>query len=235
MKELVQADLVAERGCDPVETLGVQEQHLDRDRLAVGEAQSLDAEHLGLGVEPQHRRHLDTRLDATDGDQLRARADDAGTHPLAVARQPERLLDLRERDEGPLALTAEDPLLGFEALKHVADRRARDAVLGTELALGRKRCAGKTVADQLEQRLAQPTRLQRCNRPRCSLRVAQYRARPREKSPDLTITNLTIPIRICKITLAHWSSEEGNVWSGFQVSRPARSRSSVRARSQPLR
>ena len=39
-------------------------------------------------------------------------------------------------DEGALALAAEDPLLGLEALQHVADGRARDAVVGAELALG---------------------------------------------------------------------------------------------------
>ena len=160
MEQLVEGDVVAERGGDPVEALRVQEQHLDRDRLAVRETQPLDAEHLGAGPEMERRGDLDRRLDAADRDQLRAGHDAAGAHLLGVARQPERLLDLRERDEGALALAAEDPLLGLEPLQHVPDGRARDAVLGAELALGGQRCAGDALADQLEQRLAQAPRLQ---------------------------------------------------------------------------
>ena len=160
MEQLVQGDVVAKRGGDPVEALCVQEEHLDRDRLAVGEAEALDAQHLRVGPEAQRGRDVDSGLDAADRDQLRARDDAACAHLLGVARQPERLLDLRERDEGALALAAEDPLLGLEALQHVADGRPRDAVLGAELALGGQGRAGDALADQLEQRLAQAARLQ---------------------------------------------------------------------------
>ena len=70
MEQLVQGDVVAERGGDPVEALGVEEEHLDRDRLAVGEAETLDPQHLRLGAETQRGRDVDPRLDAGDRDQL---------------------------------------------------------------------------------------------------------------------------------------------------------------------
>ena len=44
---------LAEGGRDPVEALCVEEQHLDRDRLPVGEAQALDLQHLGPLAESQ--------------------------------------------------------------------------------------------------------------------------------------------------------------------------------------
>ena len=159
MEQLVQGDVVAERGGDPVEALGVQEEHLDRDRLAVGEAETLDPQHLRVGVETQRGRDIDPGLDAGDRDQLGARDDPARPHLLGMARQPERLLDLRKCDEGALALAAEDPLLGLEALQHVADGRARDAVVGAQLALGGQGGPGRPLADELEQRLAQAARL----------------------------------------------------------------------------
>ncbi len=196
MEQLVEGDVVAERGGDPVEALGVQEEHLDRDRLAVGEAEALDPQHLRVGPEAERGRDVDPGLDAADRDQLRARDDAACAHLLGVARQPERLLDLRERDERALALAAEDPLLGLEALQHVADGRPRDAVLGAELALGGQGRAGDALADQLEQRLAQAARLQLRDR---RVRAFQTGSLPLSRPPCRTITNLTIPIAICNI------------------------------------
>ena len=145
-------------------------------------------------------------LDAADVDQLRARDDAARAHLLGVAREAERLLDLRARDEGALALAAVDALLGLEALQHVADGRPGDAVLGAELALGGQGRAPGRLADQLEQRLAQRgatsslARTPECARfePRRSLPLSRPHVPPHHNR------NLTIPITICNDRAAYW-------------------------------
>ena len=75
MEQLVEGDVLPERGRDTVEPLGVEVQHLDRDRLTVGKAESLDLQHLGSLTEAERARDLGIGRDAADVDQLRARLD----------------------------------------------------------------------------------------------------------------------------------------------------------------
>ena len=150
------------------------------------------------GAEAQRGRDVDSGLDAADRDQLRARDDAACAHLLGVARQAEPLLDLRERDERALALAAEDPLLGLEALQHVADGRPGDAVLGAELALGGQGRARGTRSRISSSSASRRRRDFGCAHLRCA-RVSARRSLPLSRPPCRTITNLTVPIAICKI------------------------------------
>ncbi len=61
VQQLVEGDVFPERGRDAVEAAGVEVEHLDRDRVAVGQAQALDAEHLLAGREQERGRDVGAR------------------------------------------------------------------------------------------------------------------------------------------------------------------------------
>ena len=140
VEQLVEGDVVAERGGDPVEPLGVQEQHLDRDRLAVGEAQALDPQHLarpGRGGAPSRPR-------CPASIRLTVISFEPGTIPRARISSVWLVEAERAPRSSRARRTCPCPGGGRSAARprgrceHVADGRAGDAELGAELALGRQ-------------------------------------------------------------------------------------------------
>ena len=152
-QRLVQRRVPLKLPAQPGEAAGGQVRGVDRHRLAVGQPEPVDAEQPAARPHRQQRRQLLVGGDVADVQDLGLRVEAVLAHALGVARELERLGDLRLGDERALALHPQQAPLDDQFGQGLPHGRPRRPVQPGELALRRHRAAGRHGRREVEQML----------------------------------------------------------------------------------